>query len=135
MAEEAQVPSGDALNPHEVERIEEAAKREHRRCDVDFSVFVGSLPDGRDTALELHRQLGASGDGTVLVAVDPGERVAEIVTGTTARRWVDDRACALATLSMVSSFSAGDLVGGICHGLTTLGDQARRPETLHLDQP
>ena len=129
------MPSGNALNPHDVERIEEAVAREQRRCGVDFSVYVGSLPQGRQTALDLHAQLTDSANGVVLMAVDPGEHIAEIVTGASARRWVDDRACALATLSMVSSFSAGDLVGGICHGLTTLGDQARRPETLHLDQP
>ncbi len=127
--------AGEGLRTIDVTRIEEAVAREHTRCGVDFSVYVGPLVDGRDSALALHSQFGAESPTTVLVAVDPGSRATEIVTGVQARRWVDDRACALATLSMVSSLSAGDLIGGICHGLTTLGDQARHPGSLHTDLP
>jgi len=133
--EEAQVLAGEELRTIDVTRIEEAVAREHERCGVDFSVYVGPLAEGRGSALALHSQFGANAPLAVLVAVDPGSRATEIVTGAKARRWVDDRACALATLSMVSSLSAGDLIGGICHGLTTLGDQARHPSALHTDLP
>ena len=52
----------------------------------------------------------------VLLAVDPGVRRVEVVTGSTARRWLDDRACGLAILTMTSSFGAGDLSAGIVNG-------------------
>jgi len=129
------VLAGEGLSTEQVERIEQAVARERARCGVDFSVFVGPLPEGRDSALALHSRLGTASDTAVLVAVDPGARATEIVTGAQARRWVDDRACALAALAMVSSLSAGDLVGGVTRGLTTLGDQARHPNPLHADLP
>ena len=127
--------AGDGVSTADVARIEAAVAAEKVRCGVDISVYVGPLAEGRDTALELHAQLGSASDSAVLLAVDPGSRSTEIVTGVTARRWVDDRACALATLAMVSSLSTGDLVGGICRGLVTLGDQAKHPAALWTDQP
>ena len=127
--------AGDSLTTDDVERIEVVVARERARCGVDFSVYVGALVDGRDTALALHAELGDAADEAVLIAVDPGGRATEFVTGAKARRWVDDRACALAALAMISSLSGGDLVGGVCQGLTTLGDQARHPQALHTDQP
>ena len=130
------MPAGESpLSTEDVARIEEAVARERARCGVDLSVYVGPLADGRESALELHSRLGSDAGQAVLMAVDPGSRSTEIVTGATARRWVDDRACALATLAMISSLSAGDVVGGVCRGLTTLGDQAKRPETLWTGQP
>jgi len=129
------VPSGEALTSEDVARVEEAVARERARCGVDFSVYVGPLERGRESALALHSELGSAADSAVLLAVDPGARSTEIVTGASARRWVDDRACALATLAMISSLSAGDLVGGLSRGLTTLGDQARHPQTLHANLP
>lgn len=126
---------GEGLTSEDVLQIEQTVARERERCGVDFSVYVGPLENGRETALALHSQLGSTSPDAVLVAVDPAGRSTEIVTGGAARRWVDDRACALATLSMISSLSAGDLVGGVCRGLTTLGDQAHHPTTLHTDQP
>jgi uncharacterized membrane protein YgcG len=63
----------------------------------------------------------------VLLAVSPGQRVVEVVTGAAAARRIPDRACALAVLSMTNSFSAGDLVGGIVNGLRQLSDQAGHP--------
>jgi hypothetical protein len=66
----------------------------------------------------------------VLIAVSPGQRVVEVVTGAAAARRIPDRACALAVLSMTGSFAAGDLVGGIVNGLRQLSDQAGHPSGL-----
>ena len=57
-----------------------------QQCGLVFSVFVGSLEQGRDSAVRLHEALGEGRDGTVLVAVDPGGRSLEIVTGARAAR-------------------------------------------------
>jgi len=74
-----------------------------------------------------------SSAASVVVAVDPGARSLEIVTGRTAAAMLDDRTCALAALAMTSSFSAGDLVGGIRNGLQVLADHGRNARTPHLD--
>jgi hypothetical protein len=66
----------------------------------------------------------------VLIAVSPGQRVVEVVTGAGAGRRLPDRACALAVLSMTGSFAAGDLVGGIVNGLRQMSDQAGHPAGL-----
>jgi len=47
---------------------------------------------------------------------------------------VDSRATALAAMTMTSSFAAGDLHGGIVHGLHGLAEHARRPRSLHTEQ-
>ena len=69
----------------------------------------------------------------MLVAVDPAARRLEIVTGGEVRRRLDDRSCALAAVSMTSAFEAGDLAGGIGHGVRSLAEHARTPPTLHTE--
>ena len=107
-----------------------------RASGLSYVVWVGSTDeDLRVHAERLHAGSGAAADDTVLVAVDPGRRSLEIVTGATARRALDDRSCALAALTMTSCFAGGDLVGGVVQGLASLADHARTPQVLHLDQP
>jgi uncharacterized membrane protein YgcG len=91
-----------------------------------FSVYVGDIEEPtREGAERLHAQLEPN-DRAVLVAVSPNQRVVEIVTGSTARRSLPDRICALAVLSMTAAFEGGDLTGGIVTGLRMVADQARR---------
>ena len=128
--------SGD---PVFTDREHEDVERARRIAEADtgllFSVFVGALgDDSRRTATSLHGRLPAP-TSSVLVGVDPGTRRVEVVTGSMSRRWLDDRACALAILAMTTSFSTGDLAGGIVNGLRTLGEHARHPRVLHLDEP
>ena len=78
----------------------------------------------RGTAERLHAALADRADEAVFLLVAPGQRRLEIVTGSSARRRVPDRACALAALSMTSSFGGGDLVGGVVQGLRMLADTA-----------
>ncbi|TAK68852.1 MAG: DUF5130 family protein [Actinomycetota bacterium] len=101
---------------------------------VRFALYVGPLPAGRATAIARHAALPDAPDA-VLVAVDTAGRIVEIVVGTHAVRALDDQACGLAVLSMTSSFSAGDVVGGLRTGIAQLADHARRPTVWHLDQP
>lgn len=109
------------------------ARRESR---LPVSVYVGTLEgDSRASALRLHGALGDAAAATVLVAVDPGARRLEIVTGTQVGRRLDDRAAALAAMTMTSAFQAGDLAGGISSGVLALAEHARVPRSLHTDQP
>jgi uncharacterized membrane protein YgcG len=85
-------------------------------------------------ARQLHAALGAGADQAVLVAVDPGARRLEIVTGPGVRRRLDDRAAALAAMTMTSAFQAGDLSGGIANGILALAEHAHVPPSLHTDQ-
>ena len=75
--------------------------------------------------------LGPDADRAVVILIDPAQRRLEILTGGTAARYLDDRATALGAMSMTSSFTAGDLAGGIVAGLHTLAEHARHPRTLH----
>jgi hypothetical protein len=116
---------------HELARLDEALTMSSRETGLRFTLYLGDL--GRQTrvqAEELHARSGGNPTDAVLIAVSPGQRVVEVVTGAGAARRLPDRACALAVLSMTSSFAAGDLVGGIVNGLRQLSDQAGHPSSL-----
>lgn len=115
----------------EVQRLLEHAERQ---SGLTFSAYVGAWDGGRPGAEAMLERL-ADPDRSVLVAVDPVGRELEIVTGRLARIPLDDRACGLAALSMTSSFTTGDLMGGLRDGLAVLGEQARRMRVEHVDQP
>ena len=109
-------------------RIDEALTMSSRETGLRFTLYIGDLgPRTRVQAEELHARSGGNPAESVLIAVSPGQRVVEVVTGAASARRLPDRACALAVLSMTSSFAAGDLVGGIVNGLRQLSDQAGRP--------
>ncbi len=103
-----------------------AAQQANAQSGLRFSVFVGqSEGEPRDFAERLLATLGDDAANGVVILVDPNTRRLEIVTGRTAATRLDDRACGLATLSMTSAFSGGELVGGIVTGLRMLGDSVR----------
>jgi hypothetical protein len=115
----------------ELARLDEALTMSSRETGLRFTLYIGDL--GKQTrvrAEELHSHSGADPAESVLVAVSPGQRVVEVVTGAAAARRIPDRACALAVLSMTGSFAAGDLVGGIVTGLRQMSDQAGHPSAL-----
>lgn len=122
---------GDELTPDETRRLQRAVEIAEDASGLRFSLYVGtSEEDARAYALRLHGSL-EDAEHAVLVLCDPDFRVLEIVTGSAARRALSDRDCALAAASMRSSFVAGDIVGGLSHGITQLGDAARQPPSLH----
>ena len=124
--------AGDAFSERQREEIVKAIQQGRRTSGVNFSVYVGAA-DGptRAAAKRRHAELGAEAADTVLVFVDPASRSLEIVTGSRARRWVDDRACALAAMTMTTAFAAGNLAGGIVQGIQLLAEHARHPQSLH----
>ncbi len=70
----------------------------------------------------------------MLVLCDPKQRALEIITGAEARRSLTDGECQLAAASMQSNFVAGDLIGGLAHGLAQLGGYARKARILHVTE-
>jgi len=123
----------ESANPNpfsyqDLARLDEALTMSSKETGLRFTLYVGELgTDTRGTAEGLHGRSGGDTGNSVLVAVSPGQRVLEIVTGSTAARRLPDRACALAVLSMTSRLSSGDLVGAIVNGLRQLSDAAGHP--------
>ena len=107
-------------------RLDEAMRLADQSTGLVFSVYVGPLDEPfRESAKKLHSEL-ADPSNSVLVALSPNDRILEIVTGSTARKRLPDRACKLAALSMTASFGVGDLAGGLVSGLAQLADHAGR---------
>lgn len=106
-------------------RVDEALTLASRITGLDFSIYIGELgEDSRKGAEALHDALGEQGDHAVLIAVSPGERVMEVVTGSDAAHRLSDRGAKLAVMSMVSFFKEGDLIGGFISGLRMMADHA-----------
>ncbi|MGH3978064.1 MAG: DUF5130 family protein [Pseudonocardiaceae bacterium] len=108
--------------------LDEALTMASRITGLHFSVYLGDLgEDTRARAEELHAAVGSHAPDAVVIAVSPGQRVVEIVTGSQASWQLADRGCKLAVMSMVASFREGDLAGGLSSGLRVLADQAGPP--------
>src|SRR5471030_3093874 len=98
--EVAQVPAGEAFSERQQDDVVRAIRLARKQSQLPVSVYVGTLEgDSRAVALQLHRALGADAEQTVLVAVDPGARRVEIVTGKEVRRRLDDRSAGLAAMT------------------------------------
>lgn len=127
------MPAGEAFTQRQEAEIDRAVSIADREGNLPVSVYVGALGgEPRAEAERLHGLL-ADASGAVLVAVDPGTRRLEIVTGPYLAHRLDERSCALAGLTMTSAFTAGDLTGGIVAGVQMLGEHARGPRVLHTD--
>jgi uncharacterized membrane protein YgcG len=124
----AQVPSGEAFTNNQISDIERVIETADSETALHFAVYVGGAKgDIRDAAEKQHVRFGAAASQVVLIVVDPGDRLLEIVTGDESSRRLSDRACALAALSMTTSFAGGDLVGGILTGIRMLAEAAGKP--------
>jgi uncharacterized membrane protein YgcG len=118
------LPTGP-FSPAQLARMDEALTLASRETGLDFSVYLGGLgADSRGAAEQLHASIGEKAANSVLIAVSPGERVIEIVTGQQAFQRLPDRGAKLAVASMVASFKEGELVGGLVNALRMLADQA-----------
>lgn len=121
-------PQGDAgspLNPAERNSLDEVIAAAERTTGLRFSVYLGDLgADPRATADGLLSGMGAEAAVAVLLAVSPGQRCVEIVTGGEAARRISDRSARLGALSVIAACSAGDLTGALVNGVRTLADQA-----------
>jgi uncharacterized membrane protein YgcG len=129
------VAAGEAFSFIAQQRIDQALAGFRHQTGLVASVYVGPTGDGgqdieqfADTALG---ELPAHPAGTLLLVVDPGRRQSVLRTDRAARHRISDESCALATLSMTTSFGAGDLVGGVVIALRMLGDACAPPESTH----
>jgi hypothetical protein len=121
---------GEPFTDGQVREISRACAQASGESGLRYSVYVGPVEgEIRDHAERLHAALGPQATRSVLVLVAPGDRQLEIVTGKESSRRLSDRACALAALSMTTSFSGGDLVGGIVTGLRMLSEASGRELT------
>jgi hypothetical protein len=112
------------FNSVQLARLDEALTLASRETGLDFSVYLGELGNDPRTAAE---RLHASTDNpanAVLIAVSPGERLIEILTGEHALQRLPDRGAKLAVASMIASFKEGSLIGGLINALRMLSDQA-----------
>lgn len=117
-------PSEHPFSPVELSRLDEALTLASRETGLRFSIYLGDLGDApRAKADELLSALEGASEA-VLVAVSPGQRVVEVITGPEARVRLPDRGAKLAVMSMVASFKESDLLGGLLSGLRMLADQA-----------
>jgi uncharacterized membrane protein YgcG len=108
----------------QLQRIDDELARASQDTGLDVSVYLGDL--GTDTRAGAEKLIGSLGDAAtdaVVVAVSPGQRVVEIVTGPQARQRLADRGCKLAVMSMVAEFEQGNLAEGLVNGLRILADQ------------
>lgn len=127
----ARVPAGEGFSSAQQHDLDRAIRAAEMVSRYEFSVYVGHADAEADLfARRLHAALTAPAR-SVLVMVDPNERILEVVTGSLVRRDLSDDAVNLAVIAMQSAFAEGDLVGGIKRGVTQLAEAAAKPRTLH----
>lgn len=128
------VAAGDPFSHGERFALDEAIRRAEQLCRYEFSVFVGRAEGSpREFARGLHASLVAPAR-SILVMVDPAQRVVEVVTGAEVRRTLPDAEADLAVVAMRGDFAAGDLVGGLRRGLQLLAEHAKAPTMLHAER-
>jgi hypothetical protein len=121
-------PSGFANQPlrqKDLQALDLVIAEAEHATGLRFAVFLGDL--GEDTRSGAEAMLGDLGDDApyaVLVAVSPGQRVVEVVTGTEASLRVSDRAARLAVLSVLAACESGDISRALENGVRVLADQA-----------
>jgi hypothetical protein len=124
-------PADEPFTGVQLSRLDEALTMAGRETGLRFSVYLGDLgPDAAVRAAQLHGQLDGTAEA-VLVAVSPGQRLVEVITGPQARQILPDRGAKLAVMSMVASFKENDLLGGLINGLRMLADQAGGRRSPH----
>jgi hypothetical protein len=123
------LPATVPFTPVQLARLDETITLASRATGLDFSIYLGDLgPNTRARAEALHASIGLpAASDAVLIAVSPGQRALEIVTGDEAYRRLSDRACKLAVMAMVASFKESDLIGGLISALRMLTEQAGSP--------
>lgn len=128
------MPAGDGFSPAQRQRIDRAIREAETICRFEFSVYVGEAEGApRAFAQRLHTALVAP-DRSVLLMIDPARRVLEVVTGSEARRELEDGEVALAVVEMQTHLAHQDLCAGIVRGIGMLADHARKPPTLHAHE-
>ena len=120
------------FSPAQLARVDEALALSTRSTGLEFAIYLGDLGEqSHEQAVELHAALGDRAPSGILIAVSPGERKAEVVTGREAQRRVPDRSCQLAMMSMVASFKENEILEGLVEALRMLSDTAGTRHSTH----
>lgn len=118
------MPAGDFFSNAERLAIDTTIRKSEQLSRFEFSVYVGDAEgDERAFATRLHNTLVAPAR-SILILVDPGARVLEIVTGAEVRRKVSDTEIELTATAMQGEFAEGRLAEGIRTGITRIADHA-----------
>ncbi|WP_158604405.1 DUF5130 family protein [Nocardioides mangrovicus] len=127
----------DSFTASQRATIDAAIRDAETTSRLEFSVFVGPVAQGEDAtgfARRLHAGM-SSPARSVLLLVDPNQRLLEIVTGSDADRVLDPHGLSLVAAGLQSDLATGDLVGGLARAVRGLGERCRRPRVLHADTP
>ncbi len=121
-------PRGEADSPlsrSDLELLDDVLIEAERVTGLRFTAYIGDLgADSRASAESMLQSLGAEAPVSVLLAVSPGQRLVEVVTGGEAGRRISDRAARLAVLAVTSACGLGEIGNGVVNGLRVLADQA-----------
>ncbi|CAJ60505.1 MULTISPECIES: DUF5130 family protein [Frankia] len=126
--------TGEAFTSEQLERLNRALELAQKHSGVRFGVRLGSVRG--DVRLAAERILSTlvedpARDPAVLILVSPGQCFVRVATTPAARKRISDSASGLAALTMTSSFSLGDLVGGLTTGIRQLGEAAGPAAPAH----
>lgn len=116
---------GQPLRQKDLQSLDLVIAASEQATGLRFAVFLGEL--GEDTRAGAEALLPGLGDDApyaVLIALSPGQRVVEVVTGTEAALRVSDRAARLAVLSVIAACESGDIARALENGVRVLADQA-----------
>lgn len=117
--------SSTALNATERAALDVTIRTAEQACRAEISVFVGAAAGNpRQFATSLHNTLVLPAR-SVLIMVDPDQRVVEIVTGGHVRERLSDEESRQVVATMTERFAAGDIFGGLTSGIGLLGTLAR----------
>lgn len=112
----------------ELARIDDALTRISRATGLGFQIYLGDLgEDTRATAEQLHAGLDDAANA-VLIAVSPGQKAVEIITGEKSHQRLTDRAAKLGVVSMVPLLREANIIGGLIKGLRIMGDLVDVPD-------
>lgn len=128
-----QVAAGEAFSRDQLERLERARAAAEQQTGIRFAVRIGAIDGEPELVAEqiLANLVPTPRAEAVLLLVSPGDRLVHVATTAGAKRRISDQVAGLAVLTMTSSFTVGDLVGGIVSGLRQLADAAGAPAGGH----
>lgn len=120
--------AGDFFNSSERLAIDTTIRKSEELCRYEFSVYVGdSEGESRPFATRLHNTLVAPAR-SILIMVDPGARVLEIVTGGQVRQVINDSEIELVITAMNALFAEGQLAEGVKQGITQIAEHLHASE-------
>ncbi|HEY1135660.1 MAG TPA: DUF5130 family protein [Nocardioides sp.] len=118
--------AGELFSVDDRRQIDTTIRTAEQLSRFEFSAYVGSaVGDPRSFATQLHNTLVVP-QKSLLIMVDPQQRVLEVVTGRTVRERLPDSDVLAVVAAMQAEFAAGDLVGGIVRGVSKFAELARR---------